>query len=321
MFDSLPSHAQAEEHGKYEDGHYAEQGGPDPSGARRQQKEEQKFIYGDGPYQFTGKFKDREIMYGVGDKEMDDKAELDAELRALAIPNDDIEAQFGEFFDNATYQQIEELNKNIDRAISNPNSDHTQAMLANGYTMDGLKKLSESIKTKMEDVHGRRYNEKSTEVGNDWDWEAEDADSFFDWRKAKPLTGRKLSPQQLRMKFLREAKGKDGGPLDQKAKHRIESMPLNEFMEMYVHIVKGDEEDEDILGDEMAKAAGYEEEVEMEEEAEEKDRGAGATIFDDSSKFASIEDVRKYLIRVGYYTSNKKLRRVLAKTAAELASL
>jgi hypothetical protein len=307
-FDSLPSPAQTEEHDKYEAGKYEDQGGPDASG-KHSKAPDKKYIYGEGPYQFTGKFKDREVLYGVPKKSMEDKANLGPELRALAIPTEDIEKAYGEFFDNATYKQMEELRSNIDRAISNPNSSGTKALLESGYTMDGLKKLSEAMKTKMADVKGRRYNDVATKIGNEYDWESEDADSFYSWRKNKPPKGRKLTPEQLRLKFLREARGPKGEPLDQKAKHRIESMPIAEFMQMYTHIVKDDEEE----GMDLAKMASN--------DKKDPEKPKLVTIFDDVSKIASVDDVRKYLIRVGYYTTNDQLRRLVAKTAKELSKI
>jgi hypothetical protein len=325
-FLSLDSHSQAvvaeklrpqyEKETKGDKGKKKEEG-PSALERQKQQQEKMKMSVMLG---FRGKpaaSEGDQVKWRPGDLELAAPEELEEKLRA----------QYRSQFENASYGQLEELIKHLEYALKNQDSMTMQRYQAAGYGPGALRKLRKMLRDKMKDVKGRLYTDPVGQVAQDNELEGETVDDLYDWRKAKPPTGRKLSMPELREKFIREAK------LDPGEAQKVRDMSIGEFQEMYIHILNADEleEEEDMFEEMMGKMGSAKksdadtdivDEVESKEDEEvpvKEDLGPPKNILEmKGGKTASYRQVYELMVRTAYHTKDPKTKmRLLRMIMAE----
>lgn len=274
-------------------------------------------------YRGKGKSKDKKVLWQEGD--------LDK-----ALP-EKIRAQYQSMFENADYNTLLQLLQNVETALGD--WDAVPLYQESGYTEDGMKSLQKMLRDRLKDVQGRMYTDNAGQHGVNHDFGEETMDNLYDWRKAKPATGRKLSWQQLREKFIKEAH------LDAGEAKKVRGMSPDEFKHMYLAVLDADgveEEDEEIFEEGGKMAADETEEAEEEgtEEAEEEEdekkiekekkdedieeKGGDEeliSIFDEpraaskkpQTRVASFGRIRELMIRSAYHTTDPETKQRLLR--------
>lgn len=188
----------------------------------------------------TGKHKDRKELRGVPKKKMSDKSDIGRHhfMQSLIAPEgmpEELRTQAKAQLQNATYQDIGTILRNIEHMRASPDSEHTKELQESGYTDEDLDHIEHVLKQHMQDVHGRLYHPDMLPVANQHDLESEDLDELYQWKRHSPKHGKKLSPQELFNRFLKHAKPE--------TKSRMQGMPLSDFMVMYKAIMKDTDEE------------------------------------------------------------------------------
>lgn len=318
-FNSLPSQAQKEVYRRWKAGEYEDRGGPaagGDGGAGGGGAGEGGGGSGDGGRgrgERGGRYADRKELRGEPKKEMDDATGLDEEDLGRMLPMsklDELEGDMGQRIKrglmDSTYNDLESLSVSVEYMAENPDDDYTKnhwlTKVAKLNT-DELKKLHKGLSKKLADAKGRKYSEAVLEIANNNDLEGVDADAVWQFRKDKPLRGRKLSPEELKQKFLQ------GSWADAETKARVREMSADEFMAMRNSIF--DEEDEEL---EFAQAGG------SGRQASSKlrlfDRPPGA---EESDKEARLSPEGRKIVRMAFHSKDPEVRRKLVRRAkAEL---
>lgn len=241
-----------------------------------------------------------------------------------------IRAQYASIFENANYNTIKELLENIETALSDPES--SPMYWESGYSEAGLKKLKKMLNDRLKDAEGRLYTDNAGQHGVTHEFGEVVMDNFYDWRKDKPATGRKLSWEQLKTKFIQEAH------LDAGEATKVRGMSGEEFKHMYLHVLDADgiEEDEEIFEMAASTKTAQEEpppptpkdeaedeehidEEEVDDSIEQKETDEDLiSIFDkpraaSADKVASLAEIRELMIRSAYHTGDAETKRRLLR--------
>ena len=169
---------------------------------------------------------------------------------------------------------------------------------------DEMKKFHKALGKKLQDAKGRKYNETVLGIANNNSLEGIDADAVWQFRKDKPARGKKLTPEQLKQKFLQ------GSWADAETKERVREMSADDFMAMRNAIF--DDEEEELSFDVAASL---------------KRQGSELSLFDrppgseENDKEASLTPIGRKIIRMAFHSKDPEVRQKLVRRAkAELSS-
>lgn len=302
-FNSLNSQEQKEVYRRWAAGEYHDQGGPAP-GEKGEGEGEKKEAPAEGEEEERGhKYSDRTELRGQPKKKMDDKATLSEEDLAEILPVDKIRKQrhgdrILEGLQKASYGDLDALYESTKFLAANPEDDFSKNHWLRkhaGLSGDDLKTFFKGLSKKLEDAKGRLYSENVLEIANDNDLEGIDADSVRQFRIDKPATGRKLTPEQLKQKFL-------AGPwiTDPKQRERIMKMSPDEFMAMRNSILEEEEEELEMAG--ASKQAA--------DELRLFERPPGS---EGSEKAARLTVVGRQIVRIAYESKDATTRDKIVK--------
>jgi len=309
-FNSLPSQSQKEVYRRYKGGEYQDRGGPAPGadggGDDDGGRDRDQGAAGEG-----GDYADRKELRGKPKKKMEDKAAIDDDDLERMLPLDKINGLEGDMGDrikeglrNASFNDLESIYISATWMAENPDDEYTKNhWLSKHAKLDNseMKKLHKTLGKKLEAAKGRKYGERTLEIANRNSLEGVDADAVYDFRKAKPLTGRKLTPEQLKQKFLQ------GSWADAETKERVRNMSADEFMAMRNSIFDEDEDELEFAGEGQGRQAS--EKLRLFE----RPPGAG------EDKEASLSEVGRKIVRMAYHSKDPEVRRKLVRRArAEL---
>lgn len=182
------------------------------------------------------KYKDRKEIRGKG-KEDAVKVALSDEDRATLVPDwmseEDKKKANKALGKTPLAKDLRKFRLNIEKAQNNPSGPYMKGLEKSGYKPGDLAKMHATLRRVTE---GRKYSGKLLPIWNEYDLEGEDADELYDFKNRKPGLGRKLDPEALKQKFLREA--------SPETRERMKDLPIDEFMIAYKAIMDDEEEDE-----------------------------------------------------------------------------
>jgi hypothetical protein len=305
-FNSIPSQAQKEVFRRWEGGEYEAQGGP-PAGGRGDGDEGGGG--GGGGGEPGRKYSDRTELRGKPKKQMEDAATLTDEDLEEILPVEDIRGKrhgerILEGIKGASYADLDALYESTKYLAANPDDEFSKNHWLRknaGLSGEDLKKFHAGLGKKLVDAKGRLYSETVLQVANRNDLEGIDADSVRQFRIDKPATGRQLTPEQLKQKFLQ-------GPwvTDQKQRERIQKMSPDEFMAMRNAILSEEEEEELNIaeGGTQVQAA---DDLRLFERPPEHSSDGGA------DKMAHLTPVGRKIVRIAYESKDPKVRTEIVK--------
>ena len=317
-FNSLPSQSQKEVYRRYEGGEYEDKGGPaagagggrgEDGGARDQGADD-----GGGGGGGGGAHADRKELRGKAKKGMDDKTGITEETLGGMFPVAklaDLEGDMGDRIKKglmaSSYQDLESLFTSAEYMAAHPDDDYTKNHWLTKIVKldnDEMKKFHKALGKKLQDAKGRKYNETVLGIANNNGLEGIDADAVWQFRKDKPARGKKLSPEELKQKFLQ------GSWADAETKERVREMSADDFMAMRNAIF--DEEEEELA---FAVAAST------------KRQASKLSLFDrppgseDTDKEGSLTQIGRKIIRMAFHSKDPEVRQKLVRRArAELSS-
>ncbi|MCK5643391.1 MAG: hypothetical protein KAJ19_21455, partial [Gammaproteobacteria bacterium] len=189
----------------------------------------------------TGKHKDRKELRGKGKKKSTDKVQVSPQMRGMLVPEGMKGAQ-REVVEGAlkgvTYEGLSQVRDHVAAALKDLDGPYAKGLAKSGYTVsrDALELLQMMLDLRLEDMEGRKYHSDVLGVANQYDLEGEDADALHEFKKDKPLRGKKITDEQLMQKFLSKAKPE--------TRERMKGMSVADFMIAYKSIM--DEEEEEV---------------------------------------------------------------------------
>ena len=194
----------------------------------------------EAPKKPSGKHKDREVLYRSKPKDKNFKVSMSEEQRATFLPeglSDAARKATEEGLGKAPrIEVLQQLASNVQAALDDPEGPYAQALSGAGYKPGDLSKMNATLKDMLKGADGIKYNDTMLDVWNRNDLEEEDAEELRAWREEKPDTGRKMSWEQLKQKFLQETKSPE-------TRERMQEMSLEDFKAAYVAIMDDEEED------------------------------------------------------------------------------
>jgi hypothetical protein len=309
VWNSLNSQDQSAVHTRYEAGEYEDKGGPAPGGGGGDDGGDRDQGADDGGGGGGGDHAGRTELRGKASKGMDDKSGITEEALGRMLPVEKLRQLEGDMGDRimkgimeSSYKDLDALRDSAEYMAENPDDDYTKnhwltkiAKLDN----DEMKKFHKALRRKLQDATGRKYSAAVLEIANNNSLEGVDADAVWQFRKDKPARGRKLTPEQLKQKFLQ------GSWADAETKARVREMNADEFMAMRNAIF--DEEDEEL---EFAAAGASRQASEL-------------RLFErpptEADKEASLTKIGRKIVRMAYSSKDPEVRRKLVRRArAEL---
>jgi len=329
-FNSLNSQAQKEVYNRWDAGEYYDRGGPAPKGQGGEKEKGEKKEKG-------SKHADRTELRGKASKSMEDsagltekdiydlipKSKLDkARTEPKGLRGDDIKAAMMSF----NFGELDQIHSGAEyMAKYGVDDDYSKGhwlVKVVGMDQEEVNEFYKGLRRKLEKAKGRLYAKSVLEIANEHDLEGEDADAIHQFRKDKPLTGRRLTPEQLKQKFLA------GDWADAETKARVREMTGDEFMAMRNAIF--DEDEEELAGAVEGEAAASvaasvktsgEEEEEVEGEEPWSDLNLLEAPPKGGDKKASLTPLGRKIVRMAYKSTDKEVRRKLVRRAkAELNS-
>lgn len=311
-FNSLDSSDQKEVYRRWRAGEYQDRGGPAPGEHGEGDDAQEEAQEGEG----GGRHADRTELRGKPKKQMSDDSGLKDDDLERILPMEKINQLEGDLpdkikdgFKNTSFQELETLRQAVEYMAANPDEEYTKnhwLTKVAKVTNDEMKKLHKGLSKKLEKAKGRKYGDRVLQLANDNDLEGVDADAVWQFRKDKPLRGRKLSAEELKAKFL------EGNWADAETKERVRKMSADEFMAMRNAIF--DEEDEDL---EFAEA-----EAQANRQASKKD---DLRLFEkppgseENEKETRLSSVGRKIVRMAFHSTDPDVRRKLVRRAkAEL---
>ena len=184
------------------------------------------------------KYKDRKKLKGKPRPD-DASVYMSKEDRELFIPDGLSDTEVKKIEDQmkkANVGLLRKLKSNANKAVDDPEGKYAQAMKEAGYGEDQLKKMQEWLNKKLRLAEGRTYAPEVLEIWNKYDLEEVDADELYNFKVDKPPFGKKISPEELKQKFLAKAAPE--------TRERMKDMPIDDFMAAYKSILDADEEEE-----------------------------------------------------------------------------
>jgi len=305
-FNSLESQEQKEVYRRYEGGDYEDKGGPAaPGGGEDSGGDRDQGADDSG----GGQHANRKELRGKGKKSMEDDAGMNAEALGKMFPVEKLEAVEDEEWKtliqdtllngDLSYGKLEALQMTLQYMAENPDKDYTKNhWLTKHAKLDQgeLKKLNKALGKKLQDAKGRKYSSTVLGIANSNNLEGVDADAIHAFRVAKPARGKKLTPEQLKQKFLQGPWG------DAETKKRVREMDANEFMAMRNAIF--DEDDEEGLSFDVAASTK-----------------STLSLFDlppgseDTDKEASLTKIGRKIVRMAFNSKDPEVRRKLVRRA------
>lgn len=287
---SLFSKEQTEVHKRYDAGEYKDKGGPSPGGDG-----------GDG-----GPHANRKALRGVPKKAMKDKAELDQDTLGRMLPMEKISQLEGDKGDRikrglmgASYHDLEAIHTSASYMAENPDDEYTKNhWLTKDAKLDHgeMKTFHKALGKKLQDAMGRKYGATVLEIANSNSLEGIDADAVWQFRRDKPARGRKLTPEQLKQKFLQ------GSWADAETRERVQKMSPDEFEAMRNAIF--DEEDDELSFGEVAASSRQASEMNLFERPPGSDK-----------KEANLSAIGRKLVRMAFNSKDPEVRRKLVRRA------
>lgn len=183
-----------------------------------------------------GKFKDRTEIRGKGKKDLH-KVTLSEKDRAVLVPDwlsEEDKKKANKTLGKAPFvKTLKKLSSNIDTALEHPEGKFMLSLKKSGYKPGDLVKMNATLRRYYE---GRKYSGELVPIWNEYELEGEDADELYEFKNRKPGLGRKLTDEQLKQKFLKEA--------SPETRERMKDLPLDKFMVAYKAIMDDEDEDE-----------------------------------------------------------------------------
>jgi len=325
-WNSLPSKDQAAVHTRYDAGDYEDKGGPGKGGGAGDDKAPADG--GDQEQERGQKHTKRKELRGIGSKKLEDEAGLSDQDLGKMLPLERLQKltekdfkggadRIINGFKNANFNDLESFVYIAEYLATKPDDPYSKDhWLSKNLKLDKdeVKTFHKELKRKTDEVHGRKYGRRVLAIANANDLESEDADAVYDFRKDKPPTGRKLTPEQLKQKFLQGPWG------DAETKKRVRGMDANEFMAMRNAIFDEDEEEISIS---WGKTASHHEEKEEEDKQAPSlfERPPGAPKAPEKTAGApKLTKLGRRIVRMAYNSTDAEVRTKLVRRAkAELA--
>lgn len=312
-FNSLSSQEQKEVYRRYEAGEYEDRGGPAAGGGGEGGDgggRDQGADDGGERSEGGGSHSDRTELRGKAKKSMEDKSKIKDEDLERMLPMEKInqlEGDMGERIKaglrDSSYNDLESLHVSTQYMAENPDDDYTKNHWLSKHAKlgpDEMKTFHKALTKKLVDAKGRLYSQAVLEIANNNSLEGVDADAVYAFRKAKPARGRKLTPEQLKQKFLQ------GSWADADTKARVREMSADEFMAMRNAIFDEDEE-EISFGGESGGSGRQASDLRLFE------RPPG------DEKEARLSKLGRKIVRMAYTSPDPEIRRKLVRRAkAEL---
>jgi len=324
-FNSLKSAAQKDIFRRWRAGEYHAQGGPPPPGGEAREekpkKPEREAPAPEARVPARGeKHKDRTELRGEPRKKMEDHARVTDEELNDFVPRAKLDRiaegrgrRFQKWLRKAPYRDLDAL-RNVTRfLLQNPDDEYSRNhWLVKGAKLapQDIKNLHEGLTKKLRDTKGRLYSRTVLEIANNNDLEGVDADAVWQFRADKPKWGRRLSPEELKQKFL-------AGPWarDPEVRERVQKMSADEFMAMRNSIFEQEEEEDEFdLTPPPKRTAG---EI---EEPEEDDEEMTMMLLESPpapGKKARLSEVGRKIVRIAYESKDPEVRKKIVKLVAE----